>query len=318
MRFVFRLLTSLQLISFIVSLNYRPRICGIKPSNEKQLKLSSTAENEIGKGLIKQTIVGEDANGVLSTSPLFVLGTLTLLLLPSESAFADASSFGILAGRTASMVHPITNLGLFATSLYTAYLGFQWRRLRDIGEELKVLTSQLPSISSGKLKSPTSTILSSLLLELESLKVDKSPESLSKIEIITNDISIINQAKELDSKITELTSTRKDLLSLNLRDKHYSTGSVLLGLGVGTSFLGAFNTFIREGEIFPDSHLFAGMGITALWAMAASLVPAMQKGNETARTAHIVLNVLNLLLFAWQIPTGLDIMFQTWGATSWP
>jgi len=95
MRFVFRLLTSLQLISFIVSLNYRPRICGIKPSNEKQLKLpSAIAENEIGKELIKQT-TGKDANGVLSTSPLFVLGTL--LLLPSEPAFADVSSFGILA-----------------------------------------------------------------------------------------------------------------------------------------------------------------------------------------------------------------------------
>ena len=38
-----------------------------------------------------------------------------------------------------------------------------------------------------------------------------------------------------------------------------------------------------------------------LWATAASLVPAMSKGNEAARTAHITLNSLNLLLFAWQV-----------------
>lgn len=34
-----------------------------------------------------------------------------------------------------------------------------------------------------------------------------------------------------------------------------------------------------------------------LWAAAAALVPAMQKGNETARNLHIALNVLNVLLF---------------------
>ena len=27
----------------------------------------------------------------------------------------------------------------------------------------------------------------------------------------------------------------------------------------------------------------------------------MQKGNETARTAHIALNCVNILLFAWQV-----------------
>ena len=39
----------------------------------------------------------------------------------------------------------------------------------------------------------------------------------------------------------------------------------------------------------------------ALWAVAASLVPAMQKGSETARTLHITLNCVNIALFAWQV-----------------
>lgn len=51
-----------------------------------------------------------------------------------------------------------------------------------------------------------------------------------------------------------------------------------------------------------------GAAIVGLWAMASALVPEMQKGNETARSAHIALNVANLLLFASQVPTGLEIV----------
>lgn len=59
-------------------------------------------------------------------------------------------------------------------------------------------------------------------------------------------------------------------------------------------------------------------GITVLWAAAAALVPAMQKGNETARNLHIALNALNVILFIWQIPTGIDIVFKVFQFTSWP
>ena len=67
------------------------------------------------------------------------------------------------------------------------------------------------------------------------------------------------------------------------------------------SVSGAFNTFLRTGKLFPGPHLYAGMAITVLWALAAALVPSMQKGNETARSAHIALNTVNVLLFAWQV-----------------
>lgn len=59
-------------------------------------------------------------------------------------------------------------------------------------------------------------------------------------------------------------------------------------------------------------------GITILWAAAAALVPPMQKGNEIARNLHIALNVLNVLLFIWQIPTGIDIVFKVFEFTKWP
>lgn len=59
-------------------------------------------------------------------------------------------------------------------------------------------------------------------------------------------------------------------------------------------------------------------GITVLWALAAALVPAMQKGNETARSLHIAFNTVNLLLFAWQIPTGWEIVLKVLEFTKFP
>ena len=74
----------------------------------------------------------------------------------------------------------------------------------------------------------------------------------------------------------------------------------------------------NAGKLFPGPHLYAGAAITVLWALAAALVPAMQKGNEGARSAHIALNCINILLFAWQIPTGLEIVAKVFEFTSWP
>lgn len=72
------------------------------------------------------------------------------------------------------------------------------------------------------------------------------------------------------------------------------------------------------GKLFPGPHLYAGAAITVLWALAAALVPAMQKGNDSARSAHIALNSVNLLLFAWQIPTGWEIVQKVIQFTNWP
>jgi len=94
---------------------------------------------------------------------------------------------------------------------------------------------------------------------------------------------------------------RKDLVAGGYRDKHFVWGSILLGGGVLFAVEGSINTWLRTGKLFPGPHLFAGAGIVVLWALAAALVPQMQKGNETARNTHIALNALNLALFAWQV-----------------
>ena len=58
-----------------------------------------------------------------------------------------------------------------------------------------------------------------------------------------------------------------------------------------------------------------------LWidAIAAALVPEMQKGKEWARTAHIGVNAVTFGLFAYyQIPTGLEIAAKVIEKTKFP
>ena len=68
-----------------------------------------------------------------------------------------------------------------------------------------------------------------------------------------------------------------------------------------------------SGKLFPGPHLYAGAAITVLWALAASMTPAMAKGNDAARNAHITFNALNVGLFLWQVPTGIEILQKVRG-----
>jgi hypothetical protein len=81
---------------------------------------------------------------------------------------------------------------------------------------------------------------------------------------------------------------------------------------------GCLNTWFRTGKLFPGPHLFAGASIVCLWAIAAALVPPMKQGKEWARIAHIVANTLNVGLFLWQVPTGLEIVGKVFQFTTWP
>ena len=214
--------------------------------------------------------------------PALILSALTLLV-PLEDASAAGGAYGVFEGKLASMAHPVTMLALFGTSVYSGYLGLQWRRLRGIGEELKDLTKSMPKLSSGQAKSPISESMAAFNSEIATLSGAEG-DNTARLSTLRSDIGLLKGAMEIDSKIIELSQTRKDLISMNLRDKHFTTGSTLLGVGVGVAILGAFNTYMRVGKLFPGPHLYAGMAVTGLWAASAAMVPEMQKGNNYART----------------------------------
>ena len=183
-------------------------------------------------------------------------------------AMADTGSnpvVALLTGRTASMIHPITNMALFGTSIYSAYLGLRWRSLRGMADELKALSNQLPQLTTTKAKFPIQDQIKTLQQEIITLQSSENI-TISKITLLQEDIKKLQDCLDLDRQYTELTEKRKRLLSANLKDKHHMTGSILVGVGVTVSLLGAWNTYLSAGELFPGPHLFAGLGITILWA----------------------------------------------------
>lgn len=245
------------------------------------------------------------------------LAPLATMLLPVQAAYAKDGAYGIFEGRIASLMHPTTMALLFLTSLYSLSLGLEWRKLRTLGDDIKQLNAQLPKLASASapVRYPLSKVVSAVNEEISAAGEDET-----KVASLRRDLSTLESASAmaLDAQIRELTDTRKTLAAKNLKDKHEITGSWLLGGGVVVSILGGFNTYMRAGKLFPGPHLYAGMAITGLWAAAAALVPAMQKGNETARTLHITLNCINLALFAWQVNTGIGITLKVIEFTKFP
>ena len=102
--------------------------------------------------------------------------------------------------------------------------------------------------------------------------------------------------------------TRKELIKKNFNQKHHQIGSILLALMILGSLGGMAVTYINNGKLFVGPHLLAGLGMTGIIAVSASLVPYMQKGNDFARLTHISLNVFLLGLFGWQAVSGMQIV----------
>lgn len=102
--------------------------------------------------------------------------------------------------------------------------------------------------------------------------------------------------------------TRKELIKKNFVQRHHKMGSILLALMVVGNIGGMGVTYINNGKLFVGPHLLAGLGMTGLIAVSASLVPYMQKGNSLARNTHVSLNVLLLGLFGWQAFSGMQIL----------
>ena len=101
---------------------------------------------------------------------------------------------------------------------------------------------------------------------------------------------------------------KKELIKGKFNVKHHQMGSLLLALMVTVAIVGMGVTYINNGKLFVGPHLLAGLGMMAIIAIAASLTPLMQKGNDWARNAHIFLDVVRLGLFGWQAVTGVEIV----------
>ena len=102
--------------------------------------------------------------------------------------------------------------------------------------------------------------------------------------------------------------TKKELIKGKFNLKHHQIGSVILALMVLGTLGGMAVTYINNNKLFVGPHLLAGLGMTGMIAVSASLTPFMQKGADWARYTHIALNVTIVGLFSWQAFTGLEIL----------
>jgi hypothetical protein len=196
-----------------------------------------------------------------------------------QQAAAADGQLGLLEGKAVALLHPALMAGLYLTTLYTGYQGLKWREVRTVGDDLKALQAEAKPYEA---------------------RIAAAGEA--------GDASASAALAPLQSQISELTAKRKDMLAAGYRDKHWALASILLACGVTFSIEGGVDTYMRVGKLFPGPHLFAGAGITVLWAVAAALVPKMQKGEDWARTAHIGINVAILGLFTWQLQSGFEIL----------
>jgi len=216
------------------------------------------------------------------------------------SANAAGPDWGIFEGRTGSLLHPAAMFAMAAFSLSTGLLGFQWRRQRTLGEEISSLKKTLPDLAGA----------SSIA---DALQIAQSAETVDSAYVAK-----LKAAMPIESQINELTKERKDLASAGPRDKHFSQGALLAFIGTAFAIEGPLNTYARAGKLFPGPHLYAGAGLVVLWALAAAMVPAMQKGNDAARTVHIGANLAGIGLFGWQVVSGVPILFKVIEFTKWP
>lgn len=228
-----------------------------------------------------------------ATTPtmLSAMTVVAMTMYPLD-ALAKGGELGLLEGRSFALLHPVMMGGLLAVTAYSGVLGLKWRRQRTIGDDISKAKEEIKSIES---------------------RVPIYADGTSEMSEWVG-----NRIESLNTQIDDLKAERSKLSKEGNRDKHFNVGSLLLGAGIVFSIEGGMNTYIRVGKLFPGPHLFAGLGITALWAASAALVPAMQKGDENARYAHIAMNVVNMALFLWQVPTGLEIVGKVFQFTSWP
>jgi len=238
-------------------------------------------------------------NSNFSTNKAASLLTMATLMMTPEVTNAAGPDWGIFEGRTGSLLHPAMMASMFLFSITTGLLGWQIRRTREIGDEIKELKRAIPKFEGNDLQ-------------------DAIAKAEAEETVDFRLVEMLKAAVPTQKSINELTAERKTIIANNPRDKHYSQGALLAFLGTAFAIEGPLNTYARAGKLFPGPHLYAGAGLVVLWALAAACVPAMQKGNDTARSIHIVANAAGIGLFGWQVISGWPILLKVIEKTQWP
>jgi hypothetical protein len=127
-----------------------------------------------------------------------------LLLAMPPDALAAGGEYGILEGRSFALLHPLVMGGLFAYTLWAGYLGWQWRRVRTIQDEINDLKKQLKPAAaaatpaavgaSSSSTTPPSAPKSPVEIKIEELTEVNQPMAF----LHRNETSMMNGTRELN------------------------------------------------------------------------------------------------------------------------
>ena len=77
---------------------------------------------------------------------LAALGVAALLASAPEAAQAKGGEFGVFEGRIISLAHPTIMAFVYGLSAFSAFTGWQWRQLREIGTEITAVKAELKEL----------------------------------------------------------------------------------------------------------------------------------------------------------------------------
>ena len=104
----------------------------------------------------------------LATLGAAASGMLLPYIVDIQSALAKDGEYGLLEGRSFALMHPLVMGGLFLGTGYAGYLGWQWRRVRELAEEIKALKKQVPAAAEGE--APVASPLTAQIEQLEKVR----------------------------------------------------------------------------------------------------------------------------------------------------
>lgn len=102
--------------------------------------------------------------------------------------------------------------------------------------------------------------------------------------------------------------TRRELIQNHVGAKHAKVAPFFLGLLLVGGGMGEIVSYQHSGIFFHSLHGQIGALMMLLVIGTACLAPMLRKGVAWARTTHASIGVVLLLLFLFQIPSGMQII----------
>ena len=118
-----------------------------------------------------------------------------------SAALAAGGAYGILEGRSVALLHPLAMFLILSVTLWSGYLGWQWRRIRTIGDEISTKQSAMKQMKQ-KTKAPVMQVAAAAAGA--AAVPAPTPDS-------TENVSVSAEETQLMKEIDELKETRKKL-----------------------------------------------------------------------------------------------------------